>query len=297
MTYWQSLWRTAVARTYKVTGAMWVHERLLAPRFLTILLFHRVTDQIPDDGLTVSVARFRRLCQRLKAGFRVVPLADVFAILRDGRPIPPRTVAITFDDCYRDNLQAAEILSQFGLPATFFLPTAFVGTDRVFEWDRGLPALGNLSWKQVCEIAALGHDIGSHSVTHADFGRVGPEQAWAELSDSRRELEDRLGRPCRHFAFPYGGPQHVRPEYVPLIERAGYEGAVSAHGGFVRPGTDPRVLPREAVPWFKSLDHLEMHLSGCLHWWYDLRGRDRSLALIHDRKDAGHLQPALTGPH
>jgi hypothetical protein len=58
-----------------------------------------------------------------------------------------------------------------------------------------------------------------------------------------------------------------------LIREAGYEGAVSGFGGFVWPGGDDYLLPREAVPWFRGTLHLEMHLSGCLHWLYALRGR------------------------
>ena len=44
-------------------------------------------------------------------------------------------MAITFDDCYRDNLFAARVLAEHGLPATFFIPTKYVGTDQVFPWD------------------------------------------------------------------------------------------------------------------------------------------------------------------
>lgn len=297
MNDWHTLIRAFCSRAYKVTGAMWLHERLLAPRFLTILLYHRVTDAITDDSLTVSVDHFRRTCARLRSDFHVVSLEDIFAILREHRPIPPRTVAITFDDCYQDNLRAGEILNQFGLPATFFVPTDFIETDRQFEWDRGLPNLGNLSWSQVRELVAMGHDIGSHTLSHADLGRATPHEAWAEIADSRKVLEDRLGRPCRYFAFPFGRPDNLRPEYVPMIERAGYLGGVSAFGGFIHPTTDPRVLPREAMPYFKSLDHLEMHLSGCLHWWYEFKGRDNALARISHRPHHGHLTPALPGPH
>jgi hypothetical protein len=94
------------------------------------------------------------------------------------------------------------------------------------------------------------------------------------LTTSRRTIEDQLGRPCRFFAYPFGGPNHFRPEFLPMIEQAGYQGGLSAYGGFVRPGCDARMLPREAMPYFKSLSHLELHLSGCLHWWYSLRGRE-----------------------
>src|SRR5205085_12658230 len=143
--------------------------------------------------------RFRRICRLLRRDFRVVPLAEVHETLRSGRPAPPRTVAITFDDCYRDNLDAARVLAEHGLPATFFLPTAFVGTDHVFAWDRHLPRLPNLTWDDVAAMAALGFEIGSHTVSHPDMARVSQEQARHELCESRAVLEKRLGRRVRWF--------------------------------------------------------------------------------------------------
>ena len=65
---------------------------------------------------------------------------------------------------------------------------------------------------------------------------------------------------------------------------------LSAFGGFVHPGCDDRVLPRVAVPAFRSLAHLELYLSGCLNWWYGLRG-PRSSEPYHPAESvAGQLQ-------
>jgi peptidoglycan/xylan/chitin deacetylase (PgdA/CDA1 family) len=272
-----TLARAGLCGVYKYTGAMRLHEavaRWAGQRFMTILLFHRVTDAIPEDGLTVSTARFRRICGMLASRFKVVPLGEVFRVLRAGEPMPRRTVAVTFDDCYRDNLAAARVLAEHGLPATFFVPTAYIGTDRVFDWDRGLPPMPHLRWDDLREMARLGFEIGSHTVTHANLGVVSPEQARHELVVSRGVLEAELGRPVRWFAYPFGGHHHLRAEYVPIIAEAGYDGAVSAHGGFVRPGIDDRVLPREAVPNFQSTLHLEAFLAGCLHWLYAVKGRN-----------------------
>jgi peptidoglycan/xylan/chitin deacetylase (PgdA/CDA1 family) len=272
----RTLTKTALCGLYKYTGAMRAHEaaaRWAGHQFMTILLFHRVTDAIPEDGLTIGVARFRRLCALLAGGFRVVSLGEVFRLLRAREPFPRRTCAITFDDCYRDNLEAAAILRDHGLPATFCIPTAFVGTDRNFDWDRHLPPLPNLRWEDLRQMAAWGFEIGSHSHSHPDLGKATPEQARTEIFTSRSIIEDRLGQRCRWFAYPFGGRRHCRPECLPLIREAGYEGALSAFGGFVTPDSDDLMLPREAVPYFKSALHLEMHLSGCLHWLYALRGR------------------------
>ena len=271
---WMTLARATLCRTYKYTGVLSVHEaiaRAYGRRFMTILLFHRVTDQRPEDGLTINTARFRRICAMLSRRFEVVPLTEIFRIVRSGEEMPKRTIAITFDDCYFDNLAAARVLAEYGLPATFFLPTGYVGTERVFDWDRGLAPMPNLSWDDVKSMIRMGFEIGSHTVSHANLGAVNMDQAREEMIASRTTLQDRLEIPVRWFAYPFGGQNHLRPEFVPLIREAGYEGALSAFGGFIRPGIDDQILPREAVPYFKSLAHLEVFLSGCLHWIYALK--------------------------
>jgi peptidoglycan/xylan/chitin deacetylase (PgdA/CDA1 family) len=205
--------------------------------------------------------------------FRVVPLGEIFRLARGGAPLAPRTVAITFDDCYLDNLAAARALAEHGLPATFFIPTSFVGTDHVFPWDRGLKRMPNLTWDDVRTMHRLGFEIGSHTVTHADLGAVTADQALREIVDSKVTLEAQLGGPVRWFAYPFGGVQNFRPEWLSLLREAGYEGCLSAHGGFIHPGTTSGVLPRQAATGFSSALELEIFLSGSLNWYYATKKR------------------------
>jgi peptidoglycan/xylan/chitin deacetylase (PgdA/CDA1 family) len=66
-------------------------------------------------GLAGQLALLRRFAN-------VVSLGTALRALAEGRPLPPRAVALTFDDGYRDSLQvAAPLLERLGLPATFFL--------------------------------------------------------------------------------------------------------------------------------------------------------------------------------
>jgi peptidoglycan/xylan/chitin deacetylase (PgdA/CDA1 family) len=66
-------------------------------------------------GLAEQLAFLRRTCN-------VVPLGDALRALAEGRPLPPRAVALTFDDGYRDSLElAVPLLERLQLPATFFL--------------------------------------------------------------------------------------------------------------------------------------------------------------------------------
>ncbi len=261
---------------YKYSGVLSAHETLrrwAGHSFLTVLVFHRVTDDIPEDGLTIGRERFRDLCRVLANRFRVVPLADIYRLVRGDTPLPPRTLALTFDDCYRDNLAAARVLAEHGLPATFFVPTGYVGTDHVFAWDRGLPRLPNLTWDDVGQMRRLGFEIGSHTVTHPDLGTVSGEQAIREFLESKAVLEDRLGERVRWLAYPFGGVNNFRADWLPLLKGAGYEGCVSAYGGLIYRGMESDVLPREPVPGFRSNLHLEVHLAGGLAWYHALKRR------------------------
>jgi peptidoglycan/xylan/chitin deacetylase (PgdA/CDA1 family) len=265
---------------YKYSGVMHAQERLAywsGRRFMSIVLFHRVTDEVPEDGLTVSTAWFRGFCAMMRDRFHVVSLAELHRLLSSGATPPRRTVAITFDDCYRDNLAAGQVLADHHLPATFFLPTRFVETDYVFPWDRHLKPMPNLGWKDVRALVDLGHEIGSHTMTHPDLGQIGPEDARTELADSKKTLEDRLQRPVRWFAYPYGGRGNFRPAYLQLASEIGYDACFSGHGGFVQPHMLGQVLPRENLTFFRSLMNLELHLTGCLDWLYQLK---RSVGIV-----------------
>jgi peptidoglycan/xylan/chitin deacetylase (PgdA/CDA1 family) len=271
-----SVTKSTFCAVYKYSGLMSAQERLAywsGRRFMSVVLFHRVTDEIPLDGLTVSTAWFRSFCALMRDRFHVVRLGELCRILSTGETPPLRTVAITFDDSYRDNLFAARVLAEHGLPATFFIPTKYVGTDLVFPWDIGLKKMANLTWDDIREMLALGHDIESHTVSHPDLGVIDAAEVRTELADSKKKLEDALKRPVRYLAYPFGGRNNFRPEYLPLARSLGYEACFSAHGGFVEPSHRGQILPREAMPYFRSLGGLEMYLSGCLDWCYQLKRR------------------------
>ncbi len=271
--------RSLVYNAYRYSGMMALQERLAAWRgrsACAVVLFHRVTDEIPPDGLTVGTEWFRSFCGLMRDRFRVIPLAEMQRLLALGQTPPPRSVVITFDDCYHDNLAAARVLADHGLPATFFVPTKYVGTDHVFEWDIGLKRMPNLTWDDVRLMVQMGHSIGSHSVSHADFGLINGEEARFELEESKRTLEDRLETPIRWFAYPYGGAANFRSVYWPLAQELGYDLCFSAMRGFVQPNNRGQIMPRIAMPPFRSFAHLELNLAGCLEWFY---GMKRTLGL------------------
>jgi peptidoglycan/xylan/chitin deacetylase (PgdA/CDA1 family) len=105
---------------------------------LHILTWHNVEGtwyfpSRPGSGVRGLERQFR-LLRRVA---NVLPLEEALGSLLSGRPLPPRCVALTFDDGYRDNLElAAPILEGLGLPATFFLVPGFLSREVDAWWER-----------------------------------------------------------------------------------------------------------------------------------------------------------------
>ncbi len=93
-------------------------------------------------GLERQLRTVRRLAN-------VVPLASALEDLTKGRPLPPRAVALTFDDGYRDNLTLAlPMLERLGLPATFFLVPGLLSNTAMPWWEVVSWAVMNSSREQ-----------------------------------------------------------------------------------------------------------------------------------------------------
>lgn len=108
-----------------------------------------------------------------------------------------------------------------------------------------------MSWTELGTLAAEGHEIGSHSVSHALLPQVSDSQLRDELCDSKAVLEAKLGRAIETFCYP-NGDHDARVRRV--AREAGYECAVSTTWGVNAPETDPFALRRCDIHPFHALD-------------------------------------------
>jgi peptidoglycan/xylan/chitin deacetylase (PgdA/CDA1 family) len=102
---------------------------------LIVLGWHFVegTWRFPSSPGT-GLPKLERQLRTLTKVATIVPLFPALQALSEGRPLPPRAVALTFDDGYRDNLTlAAPLLARLGLPATMFLVPGFLSGE-VSHW-------------------------------------------------------------------------------------------------------------------------------------------------------------------
>lgn len=221
---------------------------------MTIVAFHRVSDFLPADGITCSDATFEKFCRFFKKYFSVVPLSEQVNAIREGRDMGG-TLAITFDDGYRDNFEvAAPILEAAGLPATFFIATGFIESSVTPPWDKHLPVQpGWMTWDQIRQLSGRGFDIGCHTDTHIDMGSCDESTVRAELVTSKRKLEDAIGKSVELFAYPFGGREHICARSMGLVRELGFVCCASCCGGTNDPKGNPFDLNRIGIAgWFET---------------------------------------------
>ena len=102
----------------------------------TIFVYHRVNDDRDPFFYAMPVSRFRAEMEYLVKNFHVVSLDQVA-----GGQLPSNgnkySVAVTFDDGYRDNfLHAFPILQKLGIPATIFLTTGYIDSGELPWYDQ-----------------------------------------------------------------------------------------------------------------------------------------------------------------
>lgn len=240
--YWRGV-RSAATRS---------EWRQFATRGVPVLLYHSVDKNPHRDRYTVTPSRFARQMSWLRwTRRRVLPLEDLVADWTSGRPPPPRAVAVTFDDGYRNNVTAAwPVLRRLSFPATLFLVTGHAGGHN--EWDvaRGRESQSLLTWDEVRKLDAAGFRAHSHTTSHADLTEADGERLATELGESLLRLESELGHPARLFAYPFGSRNELA---IRQVKAAGYKAAFSVRHGLNTMLTNPWDRPRIEVRGTDSL--------------------------------------------
>ncbi|GAB3915791.1 polysaccharide deacetylase family protein [Larkinella terrae] len=164
-------------------------------------MFHKI-DPERQDALTVSVARFERQLQWLQARrYQSITLEQLIAAVDRQKPLPARSVLITFDDAYVNNLtHALPVLQSFRMNAVVFVPTAFVG--QCNQWDGCTEPL--MTPDQLRQLLPT-FELALHSHQHMNYKHLNASEIKTDLLQNTAAF-DALNLPyVRAFAYPYGG--------------------------------------------------------------------------------------------
>lgn len=177
-----------------------------------ILCYHSIGQE--EWGINdVTDKQFRRHIElALKGGYRFVSASE---IARTGGG--PKDLAITFDDGMKSvATTAAPILKDYGIPWTFF---------PVSEWSDSKGPWSSdtiMDWRDIEKLLSAGAEMGSHSATHPDFGKIDLGQMTDELGGSRELFRKRLGFSPETFAIPLGQSMNWKAESMKAAIDAGY---------------------------------------------------------------------------
>lgn len=226
-------------------GRLWsLPKRLTSDRHrpkTCVLLYH----SLGDDPYSLPVHIFESQMQFLAENANVTSLR---ALLRGELADDRINCAITWDDGYESvHRRAFAILNKYKYPATLYVTTGLIGErdPLMSDRDKGVfPGLPMLTWEQLRELRDGMFDIGAHLVHHLDLTGLTPEHARAELTLSKRAVEQNVRRPCLDFAYPWGLANQRCAQWV---REAGYRSASTTRHGFVSAHCEPMLLPRLTV--------------------------------------------------
>lgn len=134
------------------------------------------------------------------------------------------------------------------------IDTSKLCSDLIMTWD---------------EIRDLASDplvtIGAHTRSHRAIGRLAIANARREIEESVQRISMELGRPCRHFSFPYGDASSAGPRDFQLARELGLKTAVTTRKGLLQPehATALTGLPRVSLNGdFQKSRYVKVLLSG-----------------------------------
>lgn len=199
-----------------------------------VLMYHAVADEADagaDAHYSVSRAGYEDQLKRVAdLGMSVSHVSALAEAAPSGNLT--KTVALTFDDGHASNAFAAEMLARRGWSADFFVNPSSVGQPHF------------LSWSDLREMADMGMSIQSHGQHHRFLDELDAAQVDAELLDSKRAIEDNLGRPVSVFAPPGG---RMARDMGKVAQRLGYRMVCTSRVGLWSVGADAWNIPRLAV--------------------------------------------------
>jgi hypothetical protein len=176
--------------------------------------------------------RLRKLLARLARQHSFISYSEAVMRVRNGA-IDRAYIAFSSDDGFASDLSLAALLDEFGARGCFFVcPSALDGADpRRFCIDRlRTEPQPLLNWRQVETLLAQGHEIGSHTYSHADLARISSGEVEHEVFVAREALRKRCAA-GDHFAWPFGRMRSFSRSAADIVFRAGHVSCASALRG------------------------------------------------------------------
>jgi peptidoglycan/xylan/chitin deacetylase (PgdA/CDA1 family) len=244
-------------------------RRRLGPGYIRVLAYHSV-----GEG---TLPAFRRQLAWLSPRFECVDQRKLAAFLAGGWDYPRPGLIVSFDDALLDNYRvAAPALEAAGLRGWFFVPTDFPGlagpeAELAFcgRGELKLPPAYKagerlaMSWEEIRELAARGHEIGCHTASHLRLREsVSGERLEAEIARAKDRLEAELGREAASFAWVGGEADTYSSSSFSAVRRAGFRYGFTTLSSPLCPGDEPLLIHRTVLDPDLNFELFKFKVSG-----------------------------------
>lgn len=190
---------------------------------------------------------------------------------------PIRPPILTFDDALASIDRVAETIP---VPAILFVVVDHVG--RFNDWPSQpawVPRERCLSWSRIRSLAENGWLIGAHTMNHPLLSQCPPREQQDQIERSKNTIEDRIGKACTLFAYPYGD--------APVTARA-----IVKRNGMIGFGTDPGVTnPRSDRACLPRVDLFDLVRPGIAANWAWSHPGLADLLTLRLKRSLGRLLP------
>ncbi|WP_435357702.1 polysaccharide deacetylase family protein [Emticicia sp. SJ17W-69] len=170
---------------------------------IPVLMYHKFSNSYKDD-ITITVEQFEeQILFLLKSDYQIIPLSQFVAFINgEIKSLPKKSILLTFDDGYLNNLELAyPILEKYNISATIFLSTAHIGQSN--SWDKNPEAL--LCLNHLKSLNPNFVSFGLHSHQHQNYKNLSLDEIVKDLQLNINYFEKNLLPVLPVFAYPFGG--------------------------------------------------------------------------------------------
>lgn len=230
----------AFVATATLGAHAYAQEQNLPPlpqdRTAAVIFVYQMIGEDLYPPASIKSEQFESHLGELQAGrYNILPLPDIVQTLsaENPDPLPPRTVALTFDGGHISVLdRAVPLLLKYNYPFTLFVSPE--NMDRKDSQYVGWDDLKKLARNKLVT-------IGLHPANYADISALPPEEIKRQVNNARARLREETGIEARLFAYPFG---QYSKAYRDIIAVGGFDAAFGQQSSVVYNGSDLFSLPR-----------------------------------------------------
>lgn len=234
--------------------------------YVHIINGHRASKMPPNEE---DYKAYKEKLLYLRKHCDFVNIDEAITLINEHKNVQRPTIAFTFDDGYSDcYTHIAPILEEFGVNAVFFINPHFAdaaeGNEDYIKYFTThvtmSPGKRPMSWAQIKDLQNRGFIIGAHTLDHYMVNQGSRQELLRQIVDCKKVIEEKLGKTCDYFAWPYGKISQTNEEAVDIalntykyvFSQSDYKHYYSFEGKVIN--------RRQAEPWW-PIGHIKYFLS------------------------------------